>query len=813
MFRTHLLITLRTLKKQFLYSMVNILGLSVGIAACLLISLWVIHEWSYDRYHTHYDSIYRVIGGFKLNESEFTGTLVSPSLKKVLEEDFPEIEQVARLRPITDRLFHKEGQTSISVEKTTYSDSELFQIFDIPFVEGSAEKSLLNPNSVVLSKSTAETFFPGEKALGKILLNSDDKPFTITGVYEDLPDNNHFQVDLFISMENLQWAKEVDWFSFNFLTYIKVKDGYHIDFESFNKKLASVAKLYFTPIVKNDLQLSWEEFTEAGNYFDFSLQSLKDIHLRSHLAGELAENGSITYVYLFSFIAFMTLLIACFNYTNLTTARSSHRAKEVGIKKVLGAGRPLLIKQFLLETSILTFLAFMIALIFAELSLPLFNQLAQKNLTIPYDIPLFWICWLMGIGMVTLIAGSYPSLFLSGFQPMIALKSSWTQGHKRAFFRGGLVIFQFSVSLILLISTLLIYGQIQFMRHKDLGFDPTQLLILHDTYTLGDKVYPLRDEIRNLPEVLSTTVSSDLPINGIQHNSSFWPKGAQDETHSQSIILEYWRVDHEYVPTFGLEIIEGRNFRKDYAPDTAAIILNESAVRAYGFVHPVGEILEGYNYNTGNRQIYEIIGVMKNTHFQSFEYKVGPMALTNTPTIGRITLKLNTEEYANLIPKIERLWKEFAPSQPLFYQFMDERFAQFYQSEKRLGKILLTFTLIAIFIASLGLLALAAYMVERRAKEVSIRKVLGATIQQIILLLSKDFTLFVSIAWLIAVPIAILGVHEWLQQYNYRISMWETAPLIIMLTGLGGLLIPLMIICFQALETAKKDPVTFLREE
>ncbi len=807
MFRSHLLITLRTFTKHTLFSFVNILGLAMGVAACLLIILWVIDELSYDRYHKDAQRVYRVMGYFKVDESTYAGPSVSSPLKEVLQNDFPEVEQAARFRGLAESLFNVEGQSSVNISNTSYADGELFEVLDIPFIYGDSSTALSGPRKMVLSESTAKLFFGNENPVGKVLKRNNEEAHEITGVYKDFPENSHYRPNMLISLETQEWTKNAGWFSFNFYVYMKLKEG--ADIELMNHKIQQVVEQHFKPEIKEGFHMEWDDFIAAGNYVRMHLQPLTDIHLHGQGEAELMENGNIAHVYLFCMIAFMILLIACFNYMNLTTAKASYRAKEVGVKKVLGANRSQLIKQFLLESLLITVFAFVLGLIIAELSIPLFNYLAVKNISIPYDLPLFWGCLLIGITIITVLAGLYPSFIMSNFRPISSFKGRLGGNVDHFSLRRSLVLFQFSISLILVISTLIIHQQIQYIRQKDLGFNPEQVLVLNDTHTLGDKVYTLRDELSILPEVSSITVSDYLPVNGIQNNRVFWPKGEQNE--SLSTVMEFWEIDPDFIETFGLNILEGRNFSKEIASDSLAIILNETAVAQFGLSDPVGKYMQTYGEDTVLS--LQIIGVLKDVHFQSFQYQIEAMGLLFNPSIGRISMKINATDYANTLSKIETLWKDFAPFQAINYQFMDERFEQFYKSEKRLSNILFTFSIIAILIASLGLLALSAYMVEKRAKEMSIRKVLGATIAQLIQLLSKDYAILMFIAWIIAIPISLIGLDYWLSQYSYHISLAETAPSIIFGVGLAGLCVSLSIICIQALSTARKDPVLLLREE
>jgi putative ABC transport system permease protein len=810
MFKNYLKIAARNLLKHKAYSLINVLGLAIGMACCILILLYVRHELSYDRHHENAERIYRVAADVKFGGNDYQ-IAVSPSpMAEALARDFPEVVNAARFRNYGTFLIKKEGAQNFKEERVVYADNAIFEIFTIPLLAGDA--ALTAPNAVVISKSTAKKYFGNAEAVGQSLILNNTDTYKITGVFADMPDNSHFHFDFIVSLLILDESRNNLWVSNTFATYILLKEG--ADPAALEAKFPAMLEKYMGPQVLQSLGTSLEEFYKSGNHWRYYLQPLPDIHLHSELGAEFEPNGSIRYVYIFSAIAVFILLIACINFMNLATARSANRAREVGIRKVVGSYQRQLVGQFLAEAVFLSALAMALALVLVELVLPAFNNLAEKQLQTFYlgNWPL--LAALIGITLtVGIVAGSYPAFVLSAFKPVSVLKGNLRAGAKSSRLRSALVVFQFAASVILIVGTLIVKNQLHYIQNKNLGFNKEQVIVLHDAQALGEKLDAFKTEVTRNPNVVSGTVSGFLPVASDRLIAGFWPEGERSSGQN-AVSMQYWEVDNGYVQTMGMEILSGRDFSESFGADSSAIILNEKAIKMFGFDDPIGKKIYTYGFTPGrglDRVIpYTVIGVIKDFHFSSLRENIGALGLRLGRNRAFISFRIKVEDVAALIAFLQNKWKEFAPDQPFAYSFLDQRFASMYRAEQRVGGIFSAFAGLAIFTACLGLFGLASFTAEQRTKEIGIRRVLGATVSNVTLLLSKDFVKLVLVANVIAWPVAWYAMNEWLKDFAYRIEIgwWVFA-----LAGGLALLIALLTVSTQAIKAALANPVDSLRYE
>ena len=810
MIRNYFKTALRNLWKNKGFSAINIVGLAIGLATCLLILIFVMDELSYDRYNKNVDRIYRLDGEIKFGGNHFILAVAPAPAGPTLLREYPEVLKEVRFRMNGGRLV-KKGNQNIKEESVVMADSTLFDVFTLPMIAGDPHTALKDARTVVITEKMAKKYFDATNVVGRTLMMNDSIPYKVTGVIQDIPAQSHFHFDFFLSLTESEEAKRSEdaWFSNNFNTYLLLREG--TDPTTFAAKFnRGIITRYIAPLLRSAVNISVDDFFKAGNTVGFSLTPLTAIHLHSNKDAELGANGNIQYVYIFSAIAAFILLIACVNFMNLSTARSANRAKEVGIRKVLGSLRGNLISQFMIESVLVSFLAMLLALGLAYLLLPVFNQLSAKHM----EIGLFSRPWLLPamlllVFIVGLLAGSYPALFLSAFRPILVLKGHVASGFKTSWLRNSLVVFQFCISIFLLVGTAVIYRQLQYIHDRELGFNRDQVLVINNPYVMGSEAKVFKEKLLHLPGVEGATMTGFLPTSDNRNDDAIFM--SPDLDIKKSISMQTWPVDDEYIPVLGMKMVEGRNFSKDFLTDSSAVILNEAAVRLMQGQKPLeSKLYEIDDIKTKKQREYHVIGVVKDFNFNSLREVVTPVMLFLRRDNGRLALRVHSSNIHRLVRQMEDEWRKMAPSQPFSYIFMDEEFNNIYLSEQRMGGISLSFSLLAIFIACLGLFGLTAYAAEQRTREIGIRKVLGATVGGIIRLLSRDFLRLVVVAMVIAFPLAWLAMHRWLQDFAYRITIgWE-------IFGVAALLamgIALMTVSFQALKAALANPVTSLRRE
>ena len=797
MIRSYLKIAVRTLLKNKGFTFINILGLALGLAICLLIIFYVTDELSYDRYNTKYERIYRVNTDLKSNGTTlfFAGSPIP--VADALMSEFPEVEKVVRITPSLNIRFKKGNEIVSEDGATFYCEASVFDIFTFPMLSGDPKTALTEPNAIVITESMAKKYFNRTNVVGETLfLVTDSSVHKITGVMRDMPMQSHFKANFLFATNAVGKGK---WNSISaFKTYVLLKPG--ADRKRFEAKLDL---LMDRNLAKSNFD--YKKFKSNSNYFKLGLIPLKDIHLQSNRQGEIGTNGNIQYIYIFSVVAIFILMLACINFMNLSTARSANRAREVGVRKVLGSSRKHLIFQFLAESLIVAFVAAFIAVLAAWALLPLFNHFSNKELIITLQT-LRWLlpALLIIVIVVGILAGSYPAFFLSAFQPVDVLKGKLSSGFKGGALRSTLVVFQFSISIFLIIGTLVIYNQLHYIQNKDLGFNRSQVLTINSVNTL-DNPQILKQEIKQLPGVINATLTSYLPVAGYRTIGFV----SADQKNSQSTQL--WKVDEDYLNTMSMELKKGRGFSAQFKTDSTAVIINETAAKILGYTNdPINKPLLKW-VEKDVKKNYTIIGVVKDFNFSSLRDNVEPLVMVmENDWLARLSVRVNTRNLPALLAQIESKWKTVAPHEQFEYSFMDADFDTLYRTEQRMGNLFIAFTALAIIIACLGLFSLAAYAAEQRNKEIGIRKVLGAGVSTLVAMLSKDFIKLVFISIIIATPLAWLVMNKWLQGYAYRqnIQWW-----VFVVTALVTVVIAFATISFQSVKAAMTNPVESLKNE
>ncbi|GAB3321334.1 ABC transporter permease [Larkinella ripae] len=811
MIRNYFKLAWRNLAQSKAYSAITIFGLALGLAVSLFNLLYVVDEFSYDRFHTKAERIYRINSTITYAGTESEGAVAPTPMGQTLKRDFPEVEEATRLGKYGSHLI-KSGQDILREQNVLYADSTVFDVFTLPVLAGNPRKALTEPQSVVLTRSTAIRYFGSLNAVNRVLTFDHDDVRRVTAVIEDIPVQSHFQADFILPLYATKDAKVNKWGNHIFNTYVVLKPG--TSPRAVEAKFERILQTYVDPALRQFFQTTLADTRKAGNNFTYSLMPLRDIHLHSDRQGELAPNNSIESVYLFGVIALVILLIASFNFINLTTARSVKRAREVGVRKVMGSNRADLMIQFLSESLLITFLALLAGLGVVYLLLPTFNTLAAKTLSFSQLLNGASLAYLLaGAVLVGILAGGYPALYLSSFQPIKALKGKLWALPQRQSLRTYLVVLQFALSMLLIIGTLLINQQLHYIQTKKIGFDKEQVVVVKTDQSTESEVVTFRNEMLRKAAVKTGTVSGFLPVTSQRWNDMWYPERATDQ--KLSVNMQEWKVDPNYIPTFGMKLVQGRNFRAAGATDSAAVIINERAAKRFGYQNPVGKII----HKTGGEQL-TIIGVVKDFHYESLRATIEPVGLVvNAGMLGRaleessraaVSFRLNTADIPAVLASMEQTWKQVAHGRPFEYSFLRDDFDAMYRAEQRIERLFTVFATIAILIACLGLFGLSAFAAEQRTKEIGVRKVMGASVGSLAVLLARDFLKPVLIAIVLASPVAWYAVSQWLNDFAYRItiSWWIFA-----LAGVLAVGIALLTVSFQSIKAALMNPVKTLRSE
>ena len=806
MIRNYIKTAFRTLQKNKGFTAINVLGLALGLAACLLIVFYVFDELSYDRYNTKADRIYRVNEDLKLGDNKVQYAVCMPPLAKTLKADFPQVENTVRLKG-GGGMHVKKGNENILEYNMLFADASLFDVFTLPIIYGDKATALTEPNTVVITESTAKKYFNRVNVVGENLIIDNNQALKITAVIRDIPKQSHFTADFILSMVSFPGSSSNEWLRSDYNTYVLMRKG--ADYKRLEAQFPQFLRKYSGGQMQSELKMNYDSFEKSGSYFRMNMIPLTDIHLHSNQTGELGANSTPQYVYIFSAIAAFILLIACVNFMNLSTARSANRAREVGVRKVLGSARKYLIAQFLSESMMITLVAVIIALITAAMLLPVFNHFTDKNIVITTHT-LLWLApvSLLAVIVIGFLAGLYPAFFLSAFQPIDVLKGKVATGFKGGMLRSFLVVFQFSISIFLIVGTLVIYNQLNYIQSRDIGYDRNQVLIVHNAFELGNHSKTFKQEVKQLPGVAGVTLTGFLPTESNRSTAIFYKEAVADPKNS--IFPQTWSVDEDYIKTLGMKMVAGRNFSSQMLSDSNTLVINETAAKLLGFTDPVNKII--YKSSGGASPIfkpYTIIGVVKDFNFSSLRDNIQPVIMQLGDDTGDLSIKVQTAGLPALLAQVEDKWKDLSPAH-FQYSFMDQDFEAAYRSEQRIGTISIVFTTLAIIIACLGLFGLAAYAAEQRTKEIGIRKVLGASMSTIVGMLSKDFIKLILIAIALASPLAWWGMNYWLQTFAYRISIqwWVLA-----LAGCTSILIAFITISFQSIKAAVTNPVDSLRSE
>lgn len=816
MWKSYFKIVSRHLWKNRSYTFINLLGLTVGIACCLLILIYVQDEWSYDKWHDNGDRIYRMALERKYPGRSRHYAIIPQSYGASITDELPEVDDYCRLFYFQGaNMIINQGAETFEENQLMWADSNFFQFFDLPLLAGDKNSALVKPNTVVLTQSQAEKYFGSENPIGKVLdIAQNDQDLEVTGVCADLPDQTHLAFNMLISSGTLGFLEQPNYINFSAYTYLLLAPN--ATPEQVEAKLPDLVTKFASGQVMQQFGVNYEAYQRQGNGYIYSLQALPDIYLTSNLEAEIKPPGSLERLRFFMLIAGLILLIACINFMNLSTARSAGRAREVGIRKTLGSGRHQLTFQFLTEAMLNSMVSTLLAYGLAVAMLQPFNALTGKNLPLSSLLDWRFLLLIPVIALFTgLLSGTYPAFFLSRFKPMEVLRGRLYATKKGAGLRRALVVFQFGVSVFLIISTIMIYRQMSYAQNKSLGFNKSQVLTIQNAGAMTvQQEETFKEELRKLSGVETVSGCSSQP--GQQYfGMSFRPPGGDESITGSGLI-----VDEDYVECMEMDIVAGRSFSKQFM-DTLSVVINEAAAREMGIGDgAVGTRLvssdQFLNPNPEEPSVYTVIGVVKDFHFQSIHNVVSPLFLVHNQrsfTAGvdpLVTVRLSGSNLQQTIGSMETVWQQFLPNQPFNYQFLDQQWAQLYEKEQNMQQVYSIFSLLAIFIACLGLLALAAYTVETRTKEIGIRKVLGASTGGIIGLLSQDFLKLVLLAILIASPFAWWAMREWLQDFAYRVSMeWW----VFVVAGILAVGIAFLTVSLQSVKAAMANPVKSLRSE
>jgi putative ABC transport system permease protein len=798
--------SLRSFKRQRAYIIINVLGLSIGIACSLLIALFVINEASYDKYNTKKDRIFRMILNGKIGGQELTAAYTPAIMGPTIPKEFPEIEDFLRMT--------NEGPTTVEYNNQAFTedhiveaDSSFFNFFSIPVLKGDPKNLLNAPRKVVLSESAAKRIFGNENPIDKPLkIGSDSVRYTVTGVMGDIPVNSHFEASMISSFMTNPRSNDPGWMNNSFSTYLLLKPN--SSYKTVDDKMSELIVKYVGPEAQRFLGITITDFIAQGNKYRFYLQKLTDIHLDTSVQQEFKASSDPKYLKIFGSIAILIVLIAAVNFMNLSTAQSSRRAKEVGIKKIGGSSRGMLITQFLSESFILSFISLVFALIFIKVTIPYFNNLLGANLVLNlfarwYVIPVL----ILFSVIVGFLAGSYPALFLSSFNPYEVLKGSVKNSMKNGRLRRVLVVFQFAVSILLIVGTLVMYRQIKFMLNKDVGFKKEQLLVINRAEALGPRIKSFKEAVKGISGVFNIASSTAVPGRN-NNNNGYKMEGRKDET----FLLQTNWIDYDYLDTYGMTLTSGRSFKESFTTDQQACLINESAFKNFA-ITDLEKARFMQPHDSGKVTYLPVIGVVKNFNFESLRNPIQPYIFrfkTDENLWGYVTVKLSAQNYSKTINEIEKIWKEYVPNSPLQYYFIDADFEKMYSQEKQNAQMAVIFSILAIFIASLGLFGLTSFTVEQRTKEIGVRKAMGSSVTGIYVVISREVIILVSISALIAWPIIYYIAGRWLENFYYRINLGLLSFAAGLTIALG---IAILTISYRILSAARINPAQSLKYE
>jgi len=805
MFNNLLKHSIRSFKRQRAYIIINILGLAIGIACSLLITLYVINEASYDRFNVKKDRIFRVILNGKIGGQEITGAFTPAVMGPTLPKEFPEVEDFLRMDGVGPTVVEYEQQV-FTDNNVIQADSSFFNFFTVPVIKGDPNNLLNSPHKVVLSETTARKIFGNENPIDRLIkIGSDSTKYVITGVMEDIPSNAHFEASIVTSFMTNPRSREQVWLNNSFSLYLLLKPN--SSYTTVDSKFTDLIVKYVGPEVQKYMGTTIEEFLKRGNKYRFFLQKLTDIHLDNTMQGGFKAPSDPKYLIIFGTIAILIVVIAAINFMNLATAQASRRSKEVGIKKIGGSTRGMLITQFLTESFILAFVSLILALAIIKLSLQYFNNLLGTKLSLAlfgewYTIPAL----LLFTAIVGIMSGSYPAFFLSSFNPYEVLKGNASSSKSNGRLRRILVVFQFAVSILLIVGTLIMNRQIKYMLNKDVGFNKEQLIVIERAHIIGNKMKSFKESVKMLPGVINISSSTAIP-GRTNNNNGYMIEGRKDETY---LMTTSW-VDYDFLDTYGMKLESGRVFNESFTTDKQACILNESAVKNFSItdLEKTRILRPGEN----GAEAVSIIGVVKNFNFESLRNPIQPYILLlqdENNYWGYITIRLSPANYSLSINGIEKIWKEYSSNAPLQYYFQDADFEKMYTQEKQNARMAMIFSLLAIFIAALGLFGLTSFTVEQKTKEIGVRKAMGSSMAGIYFGISKEIIMLVSISALIAWPVIYYYAGKWLENFYYKINLGFFS----FIAGLCiALAIALITISYRVIKAARINPAQSLKYE
>ncbi len=822
MIKNYFKIALRNLFKRKALTLINLLGLATGMAVCLLIVLFLKGELSYDQHHQKADNIYRVVLDRKYPGRSSAYSIIPQSIGPAMQAEFPEVLECTRIFNFggggNGNFFMRVGEKIFEESTVLAADSNFFRVFTGNFLAGDKNTALHAPNSVVLNEATAiKMYGSAQGALGKQFETDGDQnqnnTYTITGVCTNWPETSHFTFNILLSVTGFPFIREPNYVNFSAHTYLLLATGSNT--KALQAKFPGIVDKYVSGEIQRLFGQSFKDFQTAGNGYDYSLQALKDIHLTSNREAELSANGNKTSVYIFSVIAVFILFLACINFINLSTARSVERAKEVGIRKTFGSGKETLVMQFLVESVLVALIALLVAFALMFLLLPLFNQLSGRHLSMSYFFnPATLISVFIFAIIVGVVAGIYPAFVISSFNPIVVLKGRFKSTKYGLGLRNGLVVFQFAISVILIIASIVVSQQMKYMLGGKLGFNKDYILTIQRADLLENQTQAFKTELAKIPGVEMVGGTSAMPGTQNFFGVTFQQPNATESLTGRGII-----TDENFAASIDLQLKEGRFFSKEFGTDSLALVLNEKAVEEFGLKNPIGARLVSpdgfFNAPDGSSYTYHVVGVVKDFHFQSLHQKVAPLIFINSAKFNEgaanvLAVRINAQNVEATMKNVATQWKAFVKSRPFNYTFLNQTLATQYEAEQRSQRIFSIFSWLAIFIASIGLLGLVAYTTQQRTREISIRKVLGASSFSIVNMLSKDFLKLVAIASLIGFPVAWWALHKWLQDFAYRINMpWW----VFIIAGITTLVIAMATISTQAIRAANANPVKSLRSE
>ena len=808
MWKNYLKVVLRGIKNQKFYATINIFGLTVGMATALLILLYITDELSYDRFHKDADRIYRLGVVGRLADQDFNMASTATPVAAALVDEIPEVGSSIRIMPIK-KVLVQYGDKGFTEDQIMLADSNFFSFFSFVLLEGNKDEVLRGPNKVVITEDAAKKYFnyqgQGDTApLGKIMLvGTSGRACEVTGIAKNPPSNSHFTFNILESMETWKGSKDTYWTSNNVYTYYKVKPNADPHLQP---KFDALVDKYVGPEIQQFIGISIDEFRKQGGAYSFKYEKLTDIHLKSTFAEQVSPNGNIQYLYIFGAIGVFIIAIACINFMNLATARSANRAKEVGIRKTVGALRGRLIAQFFYESILYALFSLLVAILVIWLVLPAFNQLSGKTigagslLSLPFILGMALLVLLVGLG-----AGVYPALYLTSFQPVEVLKGKIRAGFKSGGVRSTLVVLQFTISIALIISTMVVFQQLKLLQNKNLGFAKENVLVIDNVNKLGTAREAFKNTLAQHKGIIGVSYSQSVPPL-INNSSVYRPLGEKAE----DILFWVNRVDQDHIPTMKMKMVEGRNFSKDIASDSNAVILNEAAMKLIGWDNIEDKEIGEYEDGGGIGKRMKVVGVVKDFNFESLKQKVKPFLLFYRPESSMISIRLDGNDIQNTVRFIGQQWKTLSNNAPFDYVFVDQEFDALFRAEQRMGSVFTVFTFLAIAIACLGLLGLATFTAEQRAKEIGIRKVMGSSVAQVVVMLSGGFTRLVAVSFILAAPLAYFGMGHWLQTFAYRV---EVTPLTVMSGGGAALVLSWLTISYQSFKAARANPAKSLRSE